>query len=195
LLLGTMATPTQTALYKVGMAVASGLTVVVDPASAALLPRFSRLWAARRQAELNRLVRHATLISAPLIAALFVLLVVFRDPLLQLFGGGPAASDAGTVLILGALGHAFHAAVFWRTTVLFAVDRAKTVSAVMLPTTALQIAGVALLVPPLGAIGAALAFVVSRALSAVVLSVAAVRALMAEQPPRAAALVPAEGRS
>lgn len=189
LMLGAMAGPTQTALYKVGMAVASGLTKVVDPATAALLPRFSRLWAAGKKAELSRLVRQATLICVPLIVLAFGLLVLFRDPLLRLLGTEVAATGAGTVLILGAVGHVFHAAVFWRTALLYAVGRARIISAVMVPVTALQIAGVALLVPEHGANGAALAFLVSLVLSAVALSVAALRALDVEEPPRTAALV------
>ena len=188
LLLGSIAGPTQTALYKVGIAVGGGLSKLIDPASAALLPRFTRLWAEGKRAELDRLVRHVTLVTVPVILVSLAVLVVFRDPILELLGGGSEATDAGTVLILGALGHACYALVFWRTNLLFAIGRAKTVSAVSIPIAAIQIAGVAIFAPSLGAEGAALAFLIARAINGIALTVAAIRALETAETPRTPAL-------
>jgi O-antigen/teichoic acid export membrane protein len=175
LLVGAIAGATQTALYKVGMAVAGGLTKVFDPAMTALLPRFTRLWATGRTRELRRLIRQATIISVPVAGVTFVLLVLLREPLLHALGGGPAAGDAETVLIFAAAGNVFHAAVFWRSTLLYATERARVMSAIIIPLTIVQVGGVALLTPEYGANGAALAFAASMVLSAIALSIAALR--------------------
>jgi O-antigen/teichoic acid export membrane protein len=193
LLLGAIAGPTETGVYKAGMALAAGITKLTDPASAALLPRFSRLWAEDRKEALRRLVRQTTVITIPVVTAAMVFLVVFREPLLHLLAGGSEGSQAGTVLILGAIGGAFHAAVFWRVNLLYAVGQASTVSKVLLIVTALDIAAVALLVPSMGAEGAALVFMLDRIVTAFVLSNAAVRALSAEDGPHMPALAGSGG--
>jgi O-antigen/teichoic acid export membrane protein len=188
LLLGSIAGTTETGIYKVGMAVAGGITKLIGPASAALLPRLTRLWAAGKRAQLARLVRNATLISLPVIVVTSALMLVFRDPLLRLLGGEHAAAEAGTVFVYALFANAIQAAVFWRVSLLYAVGRAKVMSAVTLPATALQVALVVLLAPAYGAEGAAAAFVVGIALNSIALSVAAVRALRTEEPPRAPAM-------
>src|SRR5688500_11949926 len=127
-------------------------------------------------------------ISLPVIVVTFVLMLVFRDPLLHLLGGKDAAAGAGTVFVLALVGNVFQAAVFWRTSLLYAVGRANVISAVTLPVVALEIAGVLLLAPEHGAEGAAAAFGVGVGLNSVALSVAAVRALRSEDPPRAPAI-------
>ena len=98
------------------------------------------------------------------------------------------------MLILGAIGAALHAAVFWRVNLLYAVGQAATVSKVLLVITVFDIAAVAALVPALGAEGAALVFLVDRVITAVVLSAAALRALAVEEPPHIPALVSTGGR-
>jgi O-antigen/teichoic acid export membrane protein len=188
LVLGWIAGTTETGIYKVGMAVAGGITRLTAPASAALLPRLTKLWAAGRRAQLVRLVRHATLISLPAIVVTSALMLVFRDPLLHLLGGEHAAAEAGTVFVFALIGNAFQAAVFWRTALLYAVGRANLMSAVTLPATAFQIAAVVLLAPEYGAEGAAAAFVVGVGLNSLALSIAAVRAVRTEEPPRAPAM-------
>jgi O-antigen/teichoic acid export membrane protein len=184
LLVGAIAGTTQTALYKVGMAVAGGVTKIVDPATTALLPRFTRLWSAGRTADLRRLIRQATMISVPVAFAAFVLLVVLREPVLHALGGGPEAAGAETVLILAAAANVLNAAVFWRGALLYAVGRVRVLTAISVPMTAAQVAAVALLTPEFGANGAAFAFAGTMAFSAVALSIAAVRALE-ERPPAA----------
>jgi len=163
LVLGWLAGATETGLYKVGMAIASVIGNVAAPASAAILPRLSRLWSEERYRELRRLLRQATLISLPVIVVVYLLLLAFRDPMLELLGGGPVAKAAGTVLLLGAAGQAVYAAVFWRTSVLLAAYRTGTVAKVSLAGGALQIGALIALVPSVGAEGAALAYFLSRA--------------------------------
>jgi O-antigen/teichoic acid export membrane protein len=162
LLLGAFAGVTETGLYKVGMAIAALIGSVAAPVSGALLPRVSRLWSQERFVDLRRLLKQATFITVPLIALLYLLVVLLRNPILELIGGGPEARAAGTVLILGAGGQAVAAAVFWRSNMLHAAHRTGVVAGVSIIGAALQVALVLLLVPPFGAEGAALAFLLSR---------------------------------
>ncbi len=177
LLLGAFVGATGTGLYKIGMALAAVVSKVADPASAALLPRLSRLWAEERFDDLRRLVKQATLITLPIIAVVFLVIVLIRDPLLELLGGGEEATAAGTILILGAAGQAAYAAVFWRGTVLHAAHRTGAVAAVSMIGAALQIAAAYVLIRVMGAEGAALAFLLSRLFINGSLSVLAVRVM------------------
>ena len=95
---------------------------------------------------------------------MFVAVVVFRDPLLELIGGGPEATAAGTVLILGAAGQAAYALVFWRGNMLHAAHRTGAVAIVSVVGAVFQVGAVLALVPSWGAEGAALAFLLSRLL-------------------------------
>lgn len=185
LLLGAFAGATEVGIYKIGMTVAAVVGQAVDPVSMALLPRLSRLWAAGRLRDLQRLVRQATLISLPVIAVLYLAVVVLRDPVLELIGGGPAARAAGTVLILGAAGQAMYAAVFWRGAVLHAAHRTGAVAAMSVAGAFVAVPAALLLIPPLGAEGAAIAVLLSRVLVNASLAVLAVRVLN-----RAAAALP-----
>lgn len=177
LLLGAFAGATETGLYKVGMAIAALIGSVAAPVSGALLPRLSRLWSEERFVDLRRLLTQATFITLPVIVVLYLLVVVFRDPLLELIGGGPEATAAGTVLILGAGGQAVYAAVFWRANLLHAAHRTGAVAAVSILGAALQLGAVLVLVPGLGAEGAAVAFLLSRFLINGTLAYLAIRTL------------------
>lgn len=177
LMLGAFVGATETGLYKIGMAIAAIVAKAADPASAALLPRLSRLWAQERFDDLRRLVRQATLITLPIIAVLYLAVVLLRDPALELLGGGPAATAAGTILILGAGGQAIYAAVFWRGTVLFAAHRTGVVATVSVVGAVFQVVAALVLIRAWGAEGAALAFLLSRLLINGTLGVIAVRVL------------------
>jgi len=177
LLLGAFVGVTETGIYKVGMTIAAIVGKAADPASAALLPRLSRLWVEERFDDLKRLLRQATLITLPLVALLYLTIVVLRDPILELIGGGPAATAAGTVLILGAAGQAVYAMVFWRGNVLYAAHRTGAVAAVSMAGAVFQLAAVLVLIPAMGAEGAALAFLLSRLLINGSLAILAVRTL------------------
>lgn len=177
LLLGAIAGATETGLYKVGMAIAALIGAVAAPVSGALLPRVSRLWAEGRFLDLRDLLKQATMITLPVIITAYLFIVVFRDQILTLIGGGPEATAAGTVLLLGAGGQAVYAAVFWRTNMLHAAHRTGAVAAASVMGAVLQTAAVLLLVPPLGADGAALAYLLSRFVINGTLTFVAIRTL------------------
>src|SRR5207245_8052743 len=85
-----------------------------------------------------------TLIAAPAITIVLVVLFVLRHPVLELIGGSAARDAAVTVLVLAAIGQAVNAALFWNVGLLFAVGRAGIVAVVAVAATLIQIA---LLIP------------------------------------------------
>ncbi len=131
LLLGGLVGTTETAIYKLGMAGASFLGKLADPASSALMPRFSRMWADRRFSEIRQLIRQTSRLSVPTMFVAFVILVVLRIPFLELLGAGDSTSSAATVLVIGAAAQGLYGAVFWNRSLLFAAKKARHVSVIV----------------------------------------------------------------
>lgn len=176
-LLGALAGVTQAGIYKVGMAAAATVGQLSAPASSALLPRLSRLWAAGRLRELRKLVFRASVISAIAMGMAFAAVVVFADPILRFIGGGDAGEAAGTVLILGAATQALYGLVFWHSTLLFSADRTGPMSVVSVAAAVVHIVAMLALVPGFEATGAAVALLMSQALVNVALTTLALRTL------------------
>jgi O-antigen/teichoic acid export membrane protein len=172
--LGAISGPVQAGLYRIGMAAAAAVGRLADPAYAALLPRVSRLFAAGRQHSVKRLIERASLISVPVMVVALTAVLLLRDPILQLLGG-EAATDAAPVLAAGAVAFAINGAVFWNIGVLFAAGRARTVSLIAVITAVTQAALLVPLVLALDAKGAALSFLVSMALSNLLMTAVALR--------------------
>ena len=161
-LLNAIAGPTQTGIYKIGMAAAAIVGKLVDPVSSALLPRLSRLWAAGRFAELRRLVFRASLLCGLALGVVFTTVVVFQDPILRFLGGGQEGEAASTVLLLGASTQVLYGLVFWHSTLLYAANRTGPMSLISVTAVVVQIAAMLVLVPELESTGAALALVCSQ---------------------------------
>lgn len=176
-LLGALAGNTQVGIYKLGTASTAIIGKIIQPASQALLPRISKLWAAGRIHDLRKLVFRASTISTVVMGVAFTAIVVFRDPVLHLLGGGPAGEAAATCLILGTGSQALYGLVFWHSTVLFAADRSGAMSAVSATAAVVHIIAMLVFVPLWQANGAALALVISQVLVTVSWSTLAVRTL------------------
>lgn len=164
LVLGALTSTSQVGLYKIGTAAGSMVGRIVDPVYAAVLPRLSRLWGARKSSEIARLIRNATPIAASLVGVSLLLLVVFRSPILRLMGG-PEAVKAAPVLLMVGIGYGVSGILFWNTGLLFAEQRSGTVSLVALSSVALQIALLVPLTVAFDASGAAFALCVSLVVS------------------------------
>ena len=160
-LLGALAGATQAGLYKVGMAAATMVGRLVDPAYTALLPRLSRLWSAGRRADIRRLVKRLSAVVIPGVLAVMATLIVVREPLLEALGGSEASADAAPVLILGALAHGVNAVLLWNIPVLYAAGRANLVSRLALAAALIQLCALVPLVEASGASGAALSLLLS----------------------------------
>jgi O-antigen/teichoic acid export membrane protein len=176
-LLGALAGNTQVGIYKLGTASTAIIGKIIQPASQALLPRISKLWAAGRIFELRKLVFRASVISTVVMGTAFASIVIFRNPVLHLLASGPAGEAAGTCLILGTGSQALYGLVFWHSTVLFAADRAGAMSAVSATAAVAHVIAMLILVPLWQANGAALALVISQVMVTVSWSTLAVRTL------------------
>jgi O-antigen/teichoic acid export membrane protein len=176
LLLGALSTLTQVGLYKVGTAAGAIVGRLADPAYAAVLPRFSRLWAANRRGDLRRLVQRATLVSCTAMALALLIVIVLRDPILRLLGGSGGAG-AVWVLVLSGVGYAVNGALFWNVGVLYAAGRSGVVAVVALVVVGLQTALLAALAPFYGANGAAVALLVGMVASNALATLLSLRVL------------------
>ncbi|MGI8756227.1 MAG: lipopolysaccharide biosynthesis protein [Acidimicrobiales bacterium] len=176
-LLGALAGTTQAGIYKVGTASVAIIGKLIQPASNALLPRMSRLWAAGRIFDLRKLVSRASAISAVVMAVAFASIVIFQDPILRFLGGGPEGEAAGTVLILGTASQALYGLVFWHSTILFAAQRTAAMSAVSAAAPVVHTLAMLALVPLLQATGAAIALLLSQGVITISWSLLALRAI------------------
>ena len=191
---GALAGPTQAGLYKVGMAVAGVVGRISDPAYVAATPRLAKLCAAGERERILRLVRHASTVAFVPLAAAVALVVVLREPIVELLGGREATAGAA-VVVLGACAQALNGVVFWNVPLLFAANRAVAVAGIAVAGMLVQVAALLALVPPMKATGAAVAFLVTQLVSNAVatpLAIVTVRRLRSDEgappPPEAPAL-------
>jgi O-antigen/teichoic acid export membrane protein len=174
IVLGAIAGPAQAGLYKVGMAASAIVGRLAEPAYVSTLPRLSRLFAAGRKGEVKRLIERASLISVPVMVVVLGVVILLRDPILSVLGGNEA-TDAAPVLAAGATAYAINGALFWNIGVLFAAGRARSVAAIAIVTALMQAALLVPLVVAFDATGAALAYLVTMALTNLVATVLAIR--------------------
>ena len=188
LLLGALVGTREVGVYKVAAAAASAAGRLADPVTVAVLPRLSRLSAAGRGGEIRQLVKRASLVSVPTMAAVLALVVVFRSPILDGIGGGAAAAAGTGVLILLGLAQALNGALFWNAATLYATGRSATMARIVLFAAAVQLLALPGLIIAFGATGAALAFLVSMVLINLLATRAALSAIKHDRPaPPAAA--------
>ena len=86
LLLGATRPPAEVGAFKVGMAIAMVAGKPADPAWAAVLPRFAKLRAAGRGAEIRALIRQTSVGALIVVSLLGAATIILRDPLLRLIG-------------------------------------------------------------------------------------------------------------
>lgn len=181
-LIGFISGAVQVGTYKVGMASASMVGRLGDPAMSAIFPRAAKLWPLKKRREIRRLIGQGTLFVGGIVAITLTLVIVFRKPLVDLMTGGAYTKAIGVVLVLGALGHAVNAALFWNGQVLFAVGRARFVAAVLVAGAAIQVVMIAALAPSLGAKAGALAFLIAQLLINAGLTAEGIRLLVSTAP-------------
>jgi O-antigen/teichoic acid export membrane protein len=175
--LGAVSGAAEAGLYKVGMAAAGLVGRLADPPYVALLPRLSRLWSAGNQKEMRRLIERLSVVSIPATLIAAAALIVLRNPVLALVGGGKGAETAGAVLIFGAVAHSINAGLLWNIAALYAAGRSSVVSRLAVLAAVAQVAALVPLVNAMGAAGAALAFLISMTVLNVPATVFALRAL------------------
>jgi len=160
-MIGALSTTQEVAIYKIGMAAATLVGKLADPALVSILPRLSRLWAAGKIPEVRRLVQQSTMLAAPILAIATLGVVLLRGPIVRLLGGG-GASAANQVVVYASLAMAVAALVYWATPLLWAAGKASVVSRAFVAGAVIQMALLPALVPAIGARGAAIAFLVTQ---------------------------------
>jgi O-antigen/teichoic acid export membrane protein len=181
LILGAFRPSAEVGAFKVATAIAGVAGKPADPAVGAILPRFARLWAADRHADIRRLVIVAALAIFALTLCLGALVYLFRVPLLTLIGSAEAA-DADTVLALALANQLIAAVFFWNTPLLFAEGAAGAAARGYLIGSGVLLPALFLLIPAFGATGAVTAMIAANLLANVILTVAAWRRLPADPP-------------
>jgi O-antigen/teichoic acid export membrane protein len=183
LLVGALSAPSQVGLYKVGTAAGSIVGRLTDPGYAAVGPRFSRLWASGQIGEIRRIIRGSVLAASGVVGAALLTLIVLRDPILRLLGGGEG-SAATTVLILVAIGQAVNGIFFWNSGLLYSAGRSGGVAAISVVGSLVQTVLLFVLVPSFAADGAAVALLVTLIATNIAATALCLRALRESPPPR-----------
>jgi O-antigen/teichoic acid export membrane protein len=171
--------------FKIGISIAAIVGKLADPAWAAVLPRFAKLRAAGRSDEIRTLVRQTSVGALIATSALGMLAILFRDPLLRLFGGEDALA-AAPVLVLAVLGRVVNSALFWNSPLLYALKRAGTASAIFVALSVVSTPAFIVATYEWGATGTAAALLLWTVSVNVGLSLAAIRAVRLVTPPQTA---------
>jgi O-antigen/teichoic acid export membrane protein len=176
ILLGAMRSPAEVGAFKVAMAISAVVGKPADPAWAAVLPRFAKLRAQGGRREMISLIRQTSIVALAGMSLLGIAAILFRNPLLRLFGGAHALT-AGPVVILGVLASVINGALFWNSPLLFALKRARGAAAVFVAASLVFVPVLVLSIDRWGATGAAAALLLWNVIVNAGLSVVAIRSL------------------
>jgi O-antigen/teichoic acid export membrane protein len=172
LIVGAFNGPLEAGIFKLGMAGATAIGQLSDPAWNAVMPRLARLWSDARISDLRRLLRQATAGAAAVMVIVGSVAILLRVPLLHIFGGKGAAA-AATVFTLCVIGKVVNGIFFWNDSLLYAAGRARLVRQIYLPSVGVMLVLCLLLARHFGANGAAVAFLASAVAANVGLALAA----------------------
>jgi O-antigen/teichoic acid export membrane protein len=160
-LLGPIVGTTEAGRYAIATQLTAPFSLVLAAAGASLSPTIAALHASGERERMRRGIVAASRVCALLGAAVAVALVVLADPLLGLFGAGfRGAAPALRILAVAGLVNAL--APFNGTALVMTGNEGEAARAALLGL-ALCAALSAALIPPWGATGAAVAFLVSVA--------------------------------
>jgi O-antigen/teichoic acid export membrane protein len=154
ILLGSLAHPQDVGIYQVGTRISQVLLFALIAVNMSLAPRAASLHTLGNTVELQRVTTHAVRASIAFSVPLATLLILFRNPLLSIFGGHfGAGSSALIFLVLGQLFNAFMGPVG----ILLAMTGQERIMVVtMTGCLLLQLALSLILIPTLGVEGAAI---------------------------------------
>ncbi len=155
MLLGYWASSVDVGRYLIAFQTAAVLALVLGAFDVVFAPMMSRAWAKRDEAELGDAYRALHRLTAMATVPVFVIVIIFREEVLALFGGG--AGEASAALAILATGYLVNALLGGASTVLLMTGRSRIV---LLNTIAYGIGlglGATLLIPPWGMAGAAVA--------------------------------------
>jgi O-antigen/teichoic acid export membrane protein len=176
LLLGIFHGPLEVGIFKIGLAGATAVGQVSDPAWNAVMPRLARLWSEGRFEAIRKMIAQGSLIAAIVMTIVGASVIAFRVEVLKLFGGGQATA-AASVFALCVVAQVVNGILFWNDSLLYSSGRARLVTTIFLPAVALMLALVVILGRQWGANGAAVALLASGVVGNVALAAAALRVI------------------
>jgi len=155
MLLGYWGSSVDVGRYLIAFQTAAVLALVLGAFDIVFAPMMSRAWARRDEAELSDVYRAFHRLTAMATVPVFVIVIIFREEVLALFGGG--TGEASAALAILAIGYLANAMLGGASTVLLMTGRSRIV---LLNTIVYGIGlglGATLLIPQWGMAGAALA--------------------------------------
>ncbi len=156
ILLGVLASASDVASFRAVLPVSLAMTYIVSNFNLLFVPLAARLHARGDDAEVNRLYWQTTAWVALLALPLFLTAFAFAEPLcVALFGANYA--DSGDVLAVLVIGHFTAAATGANSLLLGVYGHVRYVTLVNLLNAAAMVALNLALIPPFGALGAAIA--------------------------------------
>ncbi len=106
-MLGAMVSKQEVGIYNAAYKLAILALIVINAVNTILAPKISQLYSANKLKAVQAEVQHATKLITYLTAPIVLVLIVFREPLLELFGAG--FSEGKTALVIIAVGLLFNA--------------------------------------------------------------------------------------
>ena len=155
MLLGYWASSVDVGQYLIAFQTAAVLALVLGAFDVVFAPVMSRAWARRDEAELGDAYRALHRLTAMATVPVFVLVIIFREEVLALVGGGTSGASAALAIL--ASGYLVNAMLGGASTVLLMTGRSRIV---LLNTIVYGIGlglGATLLIPQWGMVGAAVA--------------------------------------
>jgi len=153
MLLGYWASSQDVGLYLVAFQTAAILALVLGAFDVAFAPIMSQAWARRDDTTFRESYLAVHRIAGMATVPLFVVVVVFRDEVLALFG--PDSGEGGTALMILAIGYLMNALSGGANTVLLMTGRSRTVLMNTIVYGFALVLGTAMLIPRWGILGAA----------------------------------------
>lgn len=168
LLLGALRPAQEVSFYKIARSAASLLYVPVAPVRTVVYPTMNEAWARNDLAAVRRLIKKFVLYSVAVSGAASLFLFIAADLLVYIFYGPEFAPVANLARLLS-MAQTFSNIVLWIWPATLSGGKPQLLTITNTSMSAVRILLLALLVPIIGATGAALAFMISMG-SFVVLS-------------------------
>jgi O-antigen/teichoic acid export membrane protein len=161
-LIGWLGTPRDAGVFAVANRGAGVVVLGFAGVTAVAAPRIAHLWSLRDVGALDQLLKNCTLLSGGTAALAVVVIAVFRDQLLAIFG--PGFVSGGTTLVILSLGQLAYATVGIRLTALLMTGAERQGAFTMVFSLAMTTILSAMLIPALGQNGAAIGWTTSMCL-------------------------------
>jgi O-antigen/teichoic acid export membrane protein len=163
IVIGLIASPVTVGLYRIAIRFGAAPLLLGDALQAAIYPRFARDVVLKRRDLMRHVAGRASVIIGAVVVPLGLIAAIEGDEIVTLLAGS-AYGEAGTAFAVCLAGTSFAVLFFWAPSLILVSGHAGSLLALVAAAVAAQFAGLLLLVPELGAPGAAAALAVSQVL-------------------------------